>query len=215
MLIQGQVVNNIPAARASGQPNAMVAQLGELGVSEILPRYSALTWSGQVFSVSVAAAAAVTAYAGAAAGTPQIAVWNPAGSGKNLFVLSANYVNVVAASAAGTVTWGLYYGQTAAITATASSTFPVSQLTMASSGSVAKAYVNTALTSSTALSNVVPLGAYYWATAAGAAQLTAALASEIPGWLLVPPGSMVALGGSSALTSATWQGNMVWAEIPV
>jgi hypothetical protein len=163
----------------------------------------------------VATAAAITAYSGGAAGQPQIAVWNPTSSGKNLLVLAANYANVVAASAAGTVTWGLYYGPTANITATASTAYPMNQLTLQSTGSVAKAYVNTALTSSTALTNVVPLGAYYWATAAGAVMASQTSPTEIPGWLLIPPGSMVALGGSAALTSATWQGNLVWAEIPV
>ena len=215
MLIQGQAQNAVPTARQSGNPNALQLQLGELGVSEILPRYAALTWSGQVFSVSVATAAAITAYSGGAAGTPQIAVWNPAGSGKNLLVLSANWNSVVAASAAGTVTWGLYYGPTAAITATASSTYPVSQLTLAPSGSVAKAFVNTALTSSTALTNVFPLGAYYWATAAGATVVSDDIPVELPGYLIIPPGAMVAMGGSSALTSATWQGNMLWAELPI
>lgn len=215
MLVQGQVQSAVPAVRQTGNPNALQLQLGELGVSEVLPRYTALTWSGQVFSVSVAAAAAITAYSGGAAGTPQIAVWNPTGSGKNLVVLSANYANVVAASAAGTATWGLYYGPTAAITAAASATYPVSQITMTPAGSVAKAFVNTALTSSTALTNVIPFGAYYWATAAGGVQLTAAAPSEVPGYLMIPPGSMVALGGSAALTSATWQGNMIWAELPI
>lgn len=214
MLIQGSVANSVPNSRASGQPNAVQLQLGELGVSEILPRYSAVTWSGQTFSVSVAAAAAITAYTGAAAGTPQIAVWNPAGSGKNLWVVFANFGSVVAASAAGTVTWGLYYGPTAAITAAASSTYPVSQATLVPSGSVAKAYVNAALTGSTALSNVIPMGSYYWATAAGATLVTGSV-QEIPGYLMIPPGAMVALGGSSALTSATWIGNLIWAELPV
>jgi hypothetical protein len=215
MLIQAEVLNAVPNARGSGTQNAMQLQLGELAVSELLPRYAALTWSGQVFSVSVATAAAITAYSGGAAGTPQIAVWNPVGSGKNLWVLSANYANVVAASAAGTVTWGLYYGPTAAITAAASAAYPVSQLTMLPSGSAAKAFVNAALTGSTALTNIVPLGSYYWATAAGAALVTQASPPEIPGWLCIPPGSMVALGGSAALTSATWQGNMIWGEAPV
>jgi hypothetical protein len=214
MLIQGSVANSVPNSRASGQPNAVQLQLGELGVSEILPRYSAVTWSGQTFSVSVAAAAAITAYTGAAAGTPQIAVWNPAGSGKNLWVVFANFGSVVAASAAGTVTWGLYYGPTAAITAAASSTYPVSQATLVPSGSVAKAFVNAALTGSTALSNVIPMGSYYWATAAGATLVTGSV-QEIPGYLMIPPGAMVALGGSSALTSATWIGNLIWAELPV
>lgn len=215
MLFQGQSIAAVPTARTYGNPNVLQLPLGELAVSEVLPRYAALTWSGQVFSVSVATAAAITAYSGAGAGTPQIAVWNPPNSGKNLLVLTANYANVVAASAAGTVAWGLYYGPTAAITATASSTFPLSQLTMQPSGSVAKAYVNTALTGSTTLTNVVPMGSYYWATAAGATLVSSPLPAEIPGYLLVPPGSMVALGGSSALASATWQGNMMWAEIPI
>ena len=170
MLFQGSVVTAVPSVRnTAGTPNAMQIQLGELGVSEILPRYAAMTWSNQVYSVSVGTPAAITAYSGGAAGTPMIGLWNPAGTGKNLWVLTSNFANAVAASAAGTVTWALYYGPTAAITATASSTYPISQSTMQPSGSVAKAFVNTALTSSTALTNVVPMGSYYWATAAGAA----------------------------------------------
>lgn len=215
MLFQGSVEQAVTSVRSSGSPNVQQLQLGELAVSEVLPRYAALTWSGLVFSVSVGTAAAITGYSGGAAGTPQIAVWNPAGTGKNLLVLAANYGNVVAASAAGTVSWALYYGPTAAITAAASSTYPMSQLTMQPSGSAAKAFINAALTSSTALTNVVPLGSYYWATAAGAALVTQPSPVEIPGYLLVPPGSMVALGGSSALTSATWIGNLIWAELPI
>jgi hypothetical protein len=214
MFIQGQLSNSVPNARGTGSPNTLQLPLTEMGVSEVLPRYTALTWSGQVFSASVATAAAITAYSGAAAGTPQIAVYNPAGSGKNLVILSANYANVVAASAAGTATFGLYFGQTTAISAASNAT-PTNMVTLNTSGSVAKAYTNTALTGSTALSNVVPMGAYYWATAAGGVQLTAAAPSEIPGWLMIPPGSVVALGGNAALTSATWIGNLVWAELPV
>jgi hypothetical protein len=215
MLIQGQLSNAVPTARQPAGSSILQLPLGEAGVSEILPRYAALTWSGQVFSVSVPAAAAITAYSGGAGGTPQIAVWNPPGSGHNLAILLANYANVVAASAAGTVTWGLYYGPTANITGTASATYPINQLSLQSTGSVAKAYVNAALTSSTALTNVVPLGAYYWATAAGAVAASQASPVDFAGAILIPPGAMAALGGSAALTSATWQGNLIWAELPV
>jgi hypothetical protein len=90
----------------------------------------------------------------------------------------------------------------------------VSQLTLLPSGSVAKAFVNAALTGSTALTNAIPLGTYYWATAAGATNVTP-FVQEIPGFILIPPGSMAALGGSAALTSATWLGNMIWAELPI
>ncbi len=214
MPISGQVqlVTNF---RQSGSPTFMQLPLGELGVSEVLPRYGALNWSGQIFSASLATAAAITAYSGAAGGTPAIAVWNPAGSGKNLIPLFANYGSVVAASAAGTVAWGLYYGTTAAITGTASATYPVSQLSLTKSGSIATAYVNAALTSSTALTNVVPLGSYYWATAAGAALVSPPVPAEFAGQIFIPPGSMMALGGSSALTSATWQAFLSWVETPI
>lgn len=213
MLVQGQVASNVPVTRATGSPNALQLQLGELGVSEILPRYYAATWSGMAFSVSVSTAAAITAYSGGAAGTPQIAVSNPAGSGKNIVPLAMNVMNAVAASAAGTVSWGLWYGQTATITAATNAT-PLSQLTLNKSGSVASAWTNTALTASTALTNVLPFASYYWATAAGAAQVTNFI-QEVPGYILIPPGSMCAVGGSAALTSATWQGNLIWLELPV
>jgi hypothetical protein len=214
MLIQGQIANNVPTARATGNPNALQLQLGELGVSEVLPRYAALNWSGQVFSYSVATAAAITAYTGGAAGQPQIAVFNPAGSGKNLVVLNANYGSVVAASAAGTVAWGLYYGQTA-LTSVAQTVYATNNLSLNPTGSVTKVYANVALTGSTALTNVMPLGSYYWATAAGAALVTQVSPIEFPGSIIIPPGSMMALGGSAALTAATWIGNLTWAEIPV
>jgi hypothetical protein len=214
MLMQGQITSSVPTARASGNPNVLQMQLGELGVSEVLPRFTALTWSGQVFSYSVTTAAAITAYTGGAAGQPMIAAFNPSGSGKNLIVLGANYGNVVAASAAGTVAWGLYFGQTAA-TSVAQTVYATNNLNLNAQGSVTKVYANVALTGSTALTNVMPLGSYYWATAAGATLVTQASPIEMPGYLIVPPGSMVALGGSSALTSATWIGNLTWAEIPV
>lgn len=213
MLVQGTVSNNVPASRATGTPNLLQLQLGESAVSEVLPRYTALTWSGQVFSVSLATAAAITAYVGAAGGTPALAVWNPTGSGRNMVLLSAGFGNVVAASAAGTVSWTAYFGPTAAITQ-ATLNPPTNMSTLNATGSVMKGYSNVALTSSTALTNVIPLGSYYWATAAGAA-LTQQSPIEIPGYVLIPPGSMVALGGSSALTSATWIANLTWAELPV
>jgi hypothetical protein len=214
MLVQGQVINNVPSTRASGSPNALQLQLGELGVSEVLPRFTALNWSGLVFSYSVSSAAAITAYTGGAAGQPQIAIFNPPGSGKNFVLLGANYGNVVAASAAGTVSWGLWFGQTA-LTSVAQTVFATNNLNLNSTGSAAKVYANTALTGSTALTNVLPLGSYYWATAAGAALVTQASPIELPGAIIIPPGSMAALGGSAALTSATWIGNLTWAELPV
>lgn len=205
----------VPNNRVSGGQTALQLPLGELAASEIMPRYGAMNWSGQVFSASLSTAAAITAYIGAAGGTPALGIWNPAGSGKNLVPLFANYGNVVAASGAGTVAWALYFGPTAAITGTASTTYPIGQLSMTKGASVASAFVNAALTSSTALTNVIPLGSYYWATAAGAALVTPPVPVDLSGQVMIPPGSMMALGGSSALTSATWQAFLSWGELPI
>lgn len=214
MPVTGQV-GLVPSNRAGAGASALQMPLTEFGMSEIMPRYHAMNWSGQVFSASLFTAAAISAYIGAAGGTPAIGIFNPTNSGKNLIPLFANYANVVAASAAGTVAWGLYYGPTATITGTASTTYPVSQLSLVKGASVASAFVNAALTSSTAATSFIPMGAYYWATAAGAALVTPPVPYEFAGQLVIPPGSYMALGGSANLTSATWQAFLSWAELPI
>lgn len=50
MLLQGQVTNVIPKYRSSGNPNLEQLWLGEVAVSQVMPRYSALTKSGFVYS---------------------------------------------------------------------------------------------------------------------------------------------------------------------
>ena len=94
---------------------------------------------------------------------------------------------VLISSGAGTVTWGLYYGPTVAPTQTTLS-YPVNNLTLNKVGSVSQCFTNVALTSSTALSNVYPLGQYYWATAAGAFSPTSDLADHLGKRLL--PGAV-------------------------
>lgn len=196
--------------------NARAGKQGETIVSELHPRLYETNYRGNVFSLPLITAAAVTAYSGAAAGTPMIAVYNPIGSSKNLVVLSAAYANAVAASAAGTVVFGLYAGvqTTVPISATANAA-PVKMSTMTQSGSVALGYTNTALTGGVAATAFIPLGSYYWATAAGAALVTSAAPAAIDGQLIIPPGGYVALGGNAALTSATWNGALIWEEVPV
>lgn len=211
------LLQNIVGQPAAGANNALMnsraGQLGDAIVSELHGRYYETNYRGNVFLLSVSTAAAVTAYTGAAGGTPMIGVFNPVGSGKNLVILKASFANVVSASAAGTVTFGLYFGTTATITQ-ATTTTPWSMSTQLQSGSVATGFRNVALTSGSAASNVIALGSYYWATAAGAA-LVSGGPVDLEGSLIIPPGSYVALGGSAALTSATWIGSIMWEEVPV
>jgi hypothetical protein len=214
MLIQGQVGPAAVQSLSSGtNPTIRQGQLGDVIVSELHGRYYEQSYRGSVYSLSVSTAAAITAYVGAAAGTPQIAVFNPVGSGKNLAILQASYNNVVAASGAGTVAWGLWFGPTVAPTA-ATNAVATNMATLQKAGSSALCWTNTALTSSTALLNQYPVGFYYWATAAGALA-PAMMIAEPAGSIIVPPGCMFALGGTAALTSATWTGNVTWEEVPI
>lgn len=214
MLIQGQVGQSSIRSMSPGTtPNIRQGQLGDVIVSELHGRYYETAYRGNSFTLSVSTAAAITAYVGAAAGTPQLAVYNPANSGVNVVPIQAGYNNVVAASAAGTVSWALWYGPTAAITQT-TLTNPVNNATLNKTGSMTQCFTNVALTSSTALTNAYPLGYYYWATAAGAFQSGPTFV-DINGSFVVPPGCMVALGGSAALTSATWIGSLTWEELPI
>lgn len=215
MPVNGQV-GLVPSNRAGAGASALQMPLTEFGVSEIMPRYHALNWSGQVFSASLFTAAAISAYIGAAGGTPAIGVYNPVSSGKNLIPLFANYANVVAASGAGTVAWNLFYGPTSSvITQTASGSYPVSQLSLQKGASVASVYINAALTGGAVATSLIPLGSYYWATAAGATIVTPPVPVDLSGQLVIPPGAYMALGGSAALSSATWQAFLSWAELPI
>lgn len=214
MLIQGQVgPSSAQSASPGTNPTVRVGQLGDVVVSELHGRYYEQAYRGSIFTISVVTAATITAYVGAAGGTPQIAIYNPAGSNKNLVLLQASVLNVVAASAAGTSAWGIYYGQTAAITAS-SNAVPYNTYTLRQGGSVATGFTATALTSGSAATGILPIATYYWATAAGAFFAPPSIV-DINGSIIIPPGGYAALGGSGALTSATWSSSLTWEEVPI
>jgi hypothetical protein len=208
---------NIVGQPAAGANNAILngrsGQLGEMIMQELHGRYYETTYRNNSFLLSVSTAAAVTAYSGGAGGTPMLALFNPVGSGRNAVINKVSIGSVVAASGAGTVAFGLYFGTTATITQ-ATTVTPWNMATQQQSGSVMTGFRNVALTSSTAASNAVALASYYWATAAGVGNVSPAV-TDIEAAIIIPPGSYLALGGSSALTSATWIGSLQWEEVPV
>jgi hypothetical protein len=211
------IIQNIVGQPAAGANNAILSgrsgQLGETIMQELHGRYYETTYRNNSFLLSVSTAAAVTAYSGGAGGTPMLALFNPTGSGRNAVINKVSIGSVVAASAAGTVAFGLYFGTTATITQ-ATTVTPWNMLTQQQSGSFMTGFRNVALTSSTAASNAVALASYYWATAAGVGNVSPAV-TDIEGAIIIPPGSYLALGGSAALTSATWIGSLQWEEVPV
>lgn len=206
------VMNRGPVWGAQGSAAPFTASLSSSQrTNDAHGKYLDALIGNRLFSLSVAAAAA-TAYTGGAAGTPFIAIHNPANSGKLLSLLALAFANAVAASAAGTVVGNIYWGPSALPTGTVSN--PVSQLSGLASGSSGVGFRNTALTGSTALANMMPVNSYYWATAAGAAQVSGPAILDINGLITLAPGNQAAFGLSAALTSAQWTAALFWEELP-
>jgi hypothetical protein len=182
---------------------------GAQRVTDAHARYLDAVMAGRVFYGTVAGGAA-TAYTGGAAGTPFIGVHNPANSNKLLVLLGVSVASRVAASAAGTVGFNVWAGPSVLPTGTV--TPATNALSLAASGSASRLFLNTALTGSTALALALPLGSYYWATAAGA--IIAPTFFDVAGLVVAAPGNQFTFGGTAALTSATYDVAAYWEEIP-
>lgn len=201
----------LPAGRAAGNANAPSGLLGELGVSEFLPRYHALAKSGFLFSVS-SAAVNPAAFIGGAAGTPLFGLYNPANSGKDLIILQSRVAIRNTGSAAINSSlnfWGVNQG---GVAVTGTPTAPRNMYSGANTGSIATAMVNTANTAALASTLIAP-SISLQATAANA-DLFAQLIDPVDGAIIVSPGSYLAFGASALLTSGSLDAALLWAELP-
>jgi hypothetical protein len=209
MLLQG---NQGQVGKQVGQNLTVgLGETSDMLVTELNARYYEQNYRGNTYFLSVAAAAG-TAFVGAAGGTPLLGIYNPAGSGKNLVLKAATIGLVAAASAAGQTQFRIYAGVSALPTGTL--TVPINANTLQASGSVAKGIVNTAMTSSTAIQYVTTIGTYYWATAAGAV-FSAPITWDAAGQIIVAPGNLLALGAVTIPTSMTNDASLFWDEVPV
>ena len=209
--VQGQVVASVPTVRASGNPNLLQMQLGELGVTELLPRYTALAWSGKVFTAySTARATTVvgTAMVGlqlyngspiTGSGSVNLVLLNVGGT---ITVTSATQTGVLLASGTGQVSAptsqtaidrsanNLIGGPSPAALATAAGTFtnaPTSFMILEH---------NTAAIAVTGEDN-----GYFW---------------DLSGSIVVPTQSYVAFAALGATGAASSNHHhIMWAEIPV
>lgn len=203
MQLQGQVVSAAPGARAQGSPSFMQLQLGELAVSELLPRLYALGWSGKIFGAANQAAQAVsvalaTTYTG-------LGLYNPPGSGVNLVPLKLKFALSVAPAAIATI--GLLGGWAAGGAVTAQT---------------AKLAVQNGIIGNSGTGVGIALSAATITTPTWLEQLVdgftaAALPSPSPpayldGHIALAPGAFLGIG---ALTAVTGLGSIFWAELPV
>jgi hypothetical protein len=183
---------------------------GAVATSDAHSRYQEAVLRGNVYYLS-AGAAAPTAFTGAAGGTPLIGVMNPIGSGKALVFLAASSTITAVPSAAGVVDSELWAGTSVLPTGTV--TAPTNMASQQSTGSISKGFVNTAMTSSTAINLVTGLSAFWWATAAAGAIASSGII-DLAGITVAIPGVLVALGVRTVPTSTTTDAFLMWEEVP-
>jgi len=208
MTAEGQV--GIRYIGDGGETELRLDKTSALVVTDGHAKYTEAVLRGNVYVQRVGGATA-TAFTGGAAGTPLLSVYNPVGSGRNLVVLGVGVASRAAASAAGVVGFNLWAGVSVLPTGTA--TPAVNLYSQQAAGSSAVTFVNTANTSGSATTLVLPLGSYYWATAAGAIFTPSFF--DVAGMIVVAPGVLLCLGATAALTSATYDASLIWEEIPI
>ncbi len=211
-LIQGTPLNVPAFAQKSGNAVGLPSGfLNEFVFSELLPQYYSLVKLGLVF-YTVASAINPAAFNGGAAGTPIVGLFNPSNSGLDLVILATRLAVRTTGTAA--VAWDTnwWIGPSALPTGTRTNPFNMYSQNQTNSG--AAAFVNTAMTGSTALlGGPIPVlsGGLPAATA-----VTNVVASNVDerGLLVIAPGTLAALGQAAALTAASMDCCAIWAELP-
>lgn len=204
MLLNGQI--GIQAPKLANGTNAPASQgnLGELLVSELMPRYYALNYNGLVFTAANNAAQALSVNSATYTG---LAIANPAGSGKNLVIL--DFTIGLAAALAAVSTPVLGYAATVALTVGAS-VGPLSTIVGAGAPSVAKVGASAALGAAPTVLRPV-LGAQ-WVTA-GTGEANIYTKDDIGGAIIVPPGQLICV--ETLVATMTVVAAFTWAELPI
>lgn len=153
-----------------------------------------------------------TAYVGAAAGTPLVAVHNPANSGKIAAVLAVGYAARGQVTAAGTTALALWSGPSVLPTGTV--TQPKSALSLAQGGGMI-GFSNAALTGSTALSMAMPLNAFHLIGATPVSESNMPSMYDVGGIVSAVPGNQFAIGVTTVPAGLTCDLAIYWEELPL
>ncbi len=155
--------------------------------------------------------------------TPIIGLWNPVNSGKNLVVLQVRVQLIATAvttfTGPGSLVWATSTGQSAISTGIV----PLSRLSLTASGSVAKVFANTLLTGLSGslvvqeASGLVSFSNNFSNALTAVSQATAAPSSidNIDGAIILAPGAIIALLGSTTPVSVSAASSILWEEVPV
>lgn len=188
--------------KPGGQTTMRLNTEGSLVTANTSGDFYEATRLNEVYSCKTASAGTSFTTAGTsplgAAGIAWLAVVNPANSGYNLEVIQSTIVGVSGTPGVGAQVYNLGCSQTVT---SATFTAPISHLTGQVGGSVGKCYTQTALTGSTALTEVRvhPYGPFAAAMAATTPGLEAV--DIVNGALIVPPGCVLAIQTTAAGTT--------------
>lgn len=189
---------------------------GALASTDAHARYQEANLRGNLYTLTVAAGTP-TAYTGAAAGSPLLAIHNPSNSNKAAVVIGVGLgittFPVITTTSASSVLEA-YIGPSATPTGTTSN--PLNLATGKPTGSAMLGFSNTALTGSTALTF-----AHAIATVAAISNATIEVAgllssdwTEVAGLLIATPGNEVAVGLRTVPASIVVDCTIVWEEVP-
>jgi hypothetical protein len=158
-----------------------------------------------------------------ASATPIIGIWNPVNSGKNCVILQARVQLVNTAlqvTGAGALMWCVSTNQSAITTGIT----PLSRLSLAASGAVAKGYAGTALTGLSGSMVVyeaagfggLTLNASILQTAVGMMPSWPTFVDNIDGAIIVPPGGVLAcLCTTNAPVAVSAASSLLWEEVVI
>jgi len=213
--ITGQPQGVLTASQKSGAPAALnTGWHNELLKTDLLPRYSYLTLANKVYKLSTAGGNP-TAYVGAAAGTPFLAVYNPPSSGVNLIALLCGIDVQTEGTGTAAQAAALYNGVVTAL-GTGTQTTPTNALSLQTSGSAAQGFSNAALTSQTGtLSLALPLFSIGVTPGTTATKDAINGLYDCAGLVIAIPGNMIALGFSGTGTAGKFDATLYWAELPI
>lgn len=235
MLIQGQVGPTSPQSIQPGTlPPVRLGQLGDVVVSELHGRFYEQAYRNNLFRSGTTAVQSGVATMGtttggsgtlaiAATATPMLGIWNPATSYVNVVLtqaqLSGFYNTVTTPQPFGGLIWYVGYGQTAISTGLT----PFNSKTLQQTGSQVKAFnggqalsgLTNTLTAMEAADfqsgGPVTYGTIANTTIAPALMFT----QNFDGQLIVPPGGILALYNTTATTTFSYTGRLLWEEVPL
>ena len=219
MLVQGIVTP--PAAQSLPDTASPVAvplgKQGEIIMTELNAKNYTQCYRGNIFSVSTVVAGLAIPISTTTA--PTVALWNPAGSGKNAVLIRFNWAYVSGTSVGGA--FGLQFQLNAGNTVATGAVFTAFANSTALNGvigsgtaSVVRASAAGTNTLTAAGTNVVLWMSHENAVLAATAVNGAMMSYDFDGMVIVPPGVAIYVVGSAA-SGALLAQTLVWAELPV